>query len=74
MDTFVLDLLIKSLLDYTNLLSLNENKNNDKIILKDFKYNLNKLKCIIMFAINIENLEKLNYHIFLKIILSLSVV
>ena len=73
-DTFVLDLLIKSLLDYTNLLSLNENKNNDKIILKDFKYNLNKLKCIIMFAINIENLKKLNYHIFLKIILSLSVV
>ena len=74
MDTFVLDLLIKSLLDYTNLLSLNENKNNDKIILKDFKYNLNKLKCIIIFAINIENLKKLNYHIFLKIILSLSVV
>ena len=73
-DTFVLDLLIKSLLDYTNLLSLNENKNNDKIILKGFKSNLNKLKCIIIFAINVENLKKLNYHIFLKIILSLSVV
>ena len=46
----------KSLLEYTNLFSPNEYKNNDKIILNYFRYNLNKLKwwkCIAMFAINI---------------------
>ena len=57
---------VKSLLEYTNLLSSNEYKNNDKIILKYFHWNLNKLKCIVMFAINIENLKKLKYHIFSK--------
>ena len=34
----------KSLLEYTNLFSPNEYKNNDKIILNYFQYNLNKLK------------------------------
>ena len=45
MDTFVLDLLIlyifilksKSLLEYTNLFSLNDYENNDKIILTYFQ-------------------------------------
>ena len=46
---------------YTNLISPNEYKKNDKI-LKYFQYNLNKLKCIV----NIENLKKLKYHIFQK--------
>ena len=52
----------KSLLEYTNSFSSNEYKKSDKIILKYFKWNLNKLKCIVMFAINIENLKNLKYH------------
>ena len=36
------------------------------MILKSFQYNLNKLKCTVMFEINIENLKKLKYHIFKK--------
>ena len=56
----------KSCLESTNLFSPNEYKKNDKIILKCFQYNLNKLKCVVMFAINIENLKNLKYHIFLK--------
>ena len=63
MDIFVLDLLIswykgKSLLEYTNLFSPNEYKKNDKIISKYFQEDLNKVKFIVMFAINIENLKK----------------
>ena len=46
----------KSLLEYTNLFSPNEYKRKDKITLKYFQWNLNKLKCIKMFAINKENL------------------
>ena len=53
----------KSLLEYTNLFSPNEYKKNDKMILKYFQQNLTELKCIIMFAINIENLKKLKNHI-----------
>ena len=34
----------KSLLEYTNLFSPNEYKKNDKIILKYFQQNLNRLK------------------------------
>ena len=56
----------KSLLEYTNLFSPNEYKKNDRIILKYFQENLNKSKCILMFAINLENSKKLKYHIFLK--------
>ena len=56
----------KSYLESTNLFSPNEYKKNDKITLKYFQYNLNKLKCVVMFAINIENLKSLKYHIFLK--------
>ena len=56
----------KSLLEYTNLFSPNEYKKNDKIILKYFQWNLNKLKSMVMFAINIENLKKLTYHILKK--------
>ena len=56
----------KSLLEYTNLFSPNEYKKNDKIILQYFQQNLDKLKCIVMFATNLENLKKLKYHIFLK--------
>ena len=47
----------KSLLEYTKLFSPNEYKNNDKIILKHFQCNLNKVKCIGMFATNIENYQ-----------------
>ena len=52
----------KSLLEYKNLFSSNENKNNDKIILKYFQQNLDRLKCIVMFAINTGNLKELKYH------------
>ena len=56
----------KSLLEYANLFSSNEYKKNNKVILKYFQQNLNKLKRIVMFAINIENLKKLKYYIFKK--------
>ena len=36
----------KSLLEYTNLIFTNEYKRNDKIILRYFQLNLNKLKCL----------------------------
>ena len=56
----------KILLQYTTLFSANEYKRNDKIILKHFLH-INKLKCILLFPINIENLKKkLKYHISLK--------
>ena len=48
---------VKSLLEYTNLFSPNEHKKNDKIILKCFQLNLNKLKCIAMCVINIASLK-----------------
>ena len=49
----------KSLLEYTNLFSPNEYEKNDKIIIiKYFQQNLNKLKYVAMFAINIENLKE----------------
>ena len=51
----------KSLLEYTNFFSHNEYQENDKTILKYCQYNLNKLKCIVMLAINTENLIKLEY-------------
>ena len=63
----------KSLLEYTILFSPNKCKKNDKIALKYFQQNLNKLKYIVMFTMNIEKLKKLKYHIFLKK-LSLSIV
>ena len=44
----------KSLLEYANLFSRNEYKKNKKIILKYSQENLNKLKCIVMFAINMK--------------------
>ena len=44
----------KSLLAYTNFFSPNDYGKNDKIILKYFQWNLNKLKCIVMLAKNIE--------------------
>ena len=63
----------KSLLEYTNLFSPNKYKKNYKIILKYFRKNLNKLKCIVKkFAINIQNLKKLKYQILLKKTLNLS--
>ena len=45
----------KIVLEYTNLFQPNESKKNDKIILKYFQQNVNKIKCIVMFAINTEN-------------------
>ena len=59
----------KNLLEYTNLFSPNEYKNNIKIFSIESKY----FKIIVMFAINIENVKKLKYHI-LKKTLSLSIV
>ena len=56
----------KRLLEYTNFFCPKEYKNNDKIILKYFQQNLNKLKYVVMFPINIENFKKLKYHIFFK--------
>ena len=56
----------KSLLEETNLFSPNDYGKNNKIILKYFQFNPNKLKCFVMFVINIENFKKLKYHIFLK--------
>ena len=52
----------KGLLEYTNLFSPNKYNKKSKIILKYFQYNLN----IVTFAINIENLKKLKYHILKK--------
>ena len=56
----------KSLLECTNLFSPNYYEKNDKIILKHFHANLNKLKCIVILAKNMNNLKKRKYHIFLK--------
>ena len=50
----------KSLLEYRNLFSTNEYEENDKTILKHLQQNLNMLKCIVIFAINIENYKKKN--------------
>ena len=63
-----IDFILKgeSLLEYTNLFCPNERKRNNEIILKYLQKNLNKLKSVVMFAINIENFKELKYHIFLK--------
>ena len=61
----------KSLLEYANFFSPYEYIKNDKVILKYFQENLNMLKCIAMFAKNIENLKILKYPIFFKNTLSL---
>ena len=62
-----IDFMLKSKsLEYTNLFFPNDYEKNDKLFLKYFEYNLNKLKCIVMFAVNIENLKKLKHNIFLK--------
>ena len=58
----------KSLLEYTNLFSLNDYEKN-YTILKYSQQNRNKLKCIVKFVTNIENLKNLTY-----IIYSLSIV
>ena len=52
----------KSLWEYTNLFSPNQFEKNVKTILKYFQQILNKLKCIAMFLINIENFKNLKYH------------
>ena len=44
MNNFVLDLLTLTLSEYTNLFSPDEYKKNNKIKLKYFQQNLNKLK------------------------------
>ena len=54
-------------LEHRNLFSPNEYKKNDKIIITYFQW----LKSILMFAIHIQNLKTLKYHIFLKNIRSL---
>ena len=52
---------IKGLLEYTNLFSPNDYEKSDETILQYFQYNLNKLKCIVMFVINKENLKNVKY-------------
>ena len=54
----------KGILEQTNLFPPNKYAMKDKIITIYFQQNLNKLKFIIMFTINIENFEKLKYRIF----------
>ena len=51
----------KDLLEHTYLLSLNDFEMNDEIILNYIQNNLNKLKCMIMFVMNVENLSKLDH-------------
>ena len=63
----------KILLQYTTLFSANEYKRNDKTILKHFLH-LNKLKCILLFSINIENLKKTKASYIFKKTLSISIV
>ena len=49
----------KSLLEYTNLFSPNGYKKNDKIILKIFQQNLNKLKCVVIIVSHEYEYEKM---------------
>ena len=49
----------KSILEYTNLFFPDEYEKNDNIILKSFHECLNKLKCIVVFTINVENIRKI---------------
>ena len=51
----------KSFSEYASIFSPDEYKKNDKIILKHYQWNLNKLKCIEMFAINTENKKNKNF-------------
>ena len=66
MDTFVLGLLlkVKSLLDYTNLFSLNDYDKNDKMILKYFNNDKDEKIVLLLqlFAVSIENMKNLKYH------------
>ena len=53
------------MLHYTTLFYPNEYKKNDKIILKYFQQDLNKLKrgkSTAMFAINVDKIKTLKYH------------
>ena len=58
----------KSLLDYTNLFSLNEYEKNDKTILEYFQELkiLRWKKSIVLFVISIENLKTLKFQTFSK--------
>ena len=49
----------KSLLEYTNLFSPNGYKKNEKIILKYFQQNLNKLKCVVIIVSHEYEYEKM---------------
>ena len=52
----------KRLLDSATLFSPNDCEKNDIIILKYFQWNLNKLKCIVMFVINIKSFKKRSFY------------
>ena len=59
----------KSLLEYTNLFSLNKYEKNEKIILKFFQQILKRLrwkKSIVLFLVSIENYKILKYDTFSK--------
>ena len=56
----------KSLLEYTNLFSPNEYKKNDKMILKYFQQNLNKLKLCCNVCNEYRKLKKTKIYIFKK--------
>ena len=67
----------KCLLEYTNLFSHVEYKNNDKIILKHFQQILKRFKrkkSIVLFLVNIENLKPLKDRIILKKTLAFSII
>ena len=52
----------KILVDYTNLFSPNDHEKNDKIVFKNFWLLKRWKNCIVLFAVNIENLKNLKYH------------
>ena len=54
-----IDFMLKSKsLEYTNLFSPSDYEKNDKMILKYFKYNLIKFKCIVMFCSKYRKFKK----------------
>ena len=57
----------KSMLEYKNLFLPNDYEMNDKIIQKYFQSNFKmKKKFIVLFVVNMKNLETLKHHIFSK--------
>ena len=65
----------KSMLEYKNLFLPNDYEMNDKIIQKYFQSIFKmKKKFIVLFVVNMKNLETLKHHIFSKKTLVLSII